>query len=129
MIGGYDRFNDLMTAFRTKAEKIDLAKGRQVAKEPFVTGYLKGIASTLSAGYVDTGKAVSTTLSVTVVRETASIKTCLDLTPTKLVSQGSSTVAPVQNPPPSRVTVSMVKEADAWRVSGLKGGEVACVSG
>jgi len=129
VIDGYEGFNNLITAISTKAEKIDMAKAHRVAKEPFVTGYLKGIDSTLSAGYVDTGKAVSTTLAVTIAGGIATMKTCLDLTHTKTLNPGNSAAPPVQNPPPSRVTVSLAREAGSWLVTGLKGDEGTCVSG
>ena len=80
VIDGYDRFIDLPTAISTKAEKIDMAKVHKVAKEPFATVFLKGIDATLSAGFVQQGRAGYTTSSVTVAGEMATIKTCLDQT-------------------------------------------------
>jgi hypothetical protein len=129
VIDGYDRFNDIMTGYRSKGSEIDMAKAHQVGQEPFVTEYLKGIVQSLATGYVDTGKAVSSTSSVTLVGSKATMKTCLDLTHTKPVNSGNPSAPPVQISPPNRVTVSLVRGADSWLVAGLKGGEGTCVSG
>jgi len=129
VIDGYDRFNDLMTAFRTNTAKMDLAKARSVAQEPFVTGYLQGISNQLSAGYIDTGKVLSTTSSVSVVGAAATMKTCLDATHTKLVNPGNPSAPPVANRAPNRVNVSLVRQAGSWLVSGLNDGGGVCVPG
>jgi len=89
VIAGYDAYNALMDRIRTKAEKIDMAKAHQVGQEPFIRKHLQQMDIQLSAGYVETGKSVGTILSVTVVGSTATLKTCLDLTHTKLVNPGN----------------------------------------
>lgn len=129
VIAGYDRFNVLMTAIRTKAEKIDLGKAHEVGREPFVTGYLKGIDQSLATGYVSTGKPVSTTSMVTVAAGKATLVTCLDVTHTKWVKPGDPSAPTVRTPPPTEVTVTLVKDAGSWLVSGLKAGEARCVRG
>ena len=129
VIDGYDRFNELNTRLLSKAEKIDMARAHQVAKEPFATKILQDIAGTLSSGFVRTGKLADTLSAVTVVGETATIKTCLDLKDTKFFKPGSPSAAPLQNPPPAWATVSLAREGGSWLVSGLKGGEGTCVSG
>lgn len=129
VIDGYQQYNELVTRILSKAEKIDLAKAHQVAKEPYATKFLQGIDGTLSAGFVRTGKVAYTFSAVTVVGDSATIKTCLDLTPTKFFKPGSPSAAPLQNPPPSRATVSLAREGGSWLVSGLKDGEGTCVTG
>lgn len=129
VIDGYDGFNNLITAIWTKSEKIDMTKAHRVAKDPFVTKYLKGIDAGLSAGFVQTGKVVSTVSSVTTTGDTATLDTCVDETQTKLINRGNPSGPQAQAPPPSRVTVSLVREGDSWLVAGLKGGGGACAAG
>ena len=129
VIDGYDRFNSLMTAISTKAEKIDMTKAHRVAKDPFATDYLKGVDATLSAGYEQTGKPNVTVSSVTVAGGTATMKACLDLTHLNLINPGSPSAARWEARPPARVTVSLVREGGSWLVAGMKGGEGSCVSG
>jgi hypothetical protein len=92
-IDGYDRFNNLVPSIwaraLARAEKIDMAKAHQVAKDPFVTKYLRGVATGLLAGFVQTGKLVSTVSSVTTAGDTATIKTCLDQSHMKLIDMGN----------------------------------------
>jgi len=126
VIDGYDRYSELVAALLTKIEKVDLAKARHVATEPYATTFLKDIDSTLSAGFVQTGKALNTISAVTSRGKRATIMTCLDLTHTKLTKQAAP---PAQNPPPSQATVSLVREGGSWLVEGLKADEGACVSG
>jgi hypothetical protein len=128
-IDGYERFIDLQTAISSKAEKIDMAKARRVAKEPFVTAYLKGVDATLSAGYEQTGKAVVTVSSAIVTGNTATVKTCLDLTHLNLINPGNPSAARWEPRPPTLVNVSLVREGGSWLVSGLKSGGGTCVSG
>lgn len=129
VIDGYDRFNDLITAIMSKAEKLDMAKAHKVAKEPFATTYLKGVDSTISAGFVQKGKVVRTVSSVTVAGDAATIRTCVDQTHMKLVNTGKNPGPAVQIPPPSWQTVSVVRQGDSWLVAGLKSSEGTCVSG
>ena len=129
VIDGYDRFNDLITAIMSKAEKIDLAKAHKFAKEPFATTYLKGVDSTVSAGFVQEGKLVRTVSSVTVAGDAATIRTCVDQTHMKLVNTGKTPGPAVQIPPPSWQIVSVVRQGGSWLVAGLKSGEGTCVSG
>lgn len=129
VIDGYDRFNDLITAIMSKAEKIDMAKAHKAAKEPFATTYLKGVDSTISAGFVQKGKVVRTVSSVTVAGDAATIRTCVDQTHMKLVNTGKNPGPAVQIPPPSWQTVSVVRQGDSWLVAGLKSSEGTCVSG
>ncbi len=129
VIAGYDAYNALMDRIRTKTEKIDMAKAHRVGQEPFIRKQLQQMEQQLSSGYVEMGKAVDTTLSVTVVGSTATLNTCLDLTHIKLVNPGNPTAPPVKIPPPARVNVLMVKDAGSWLVSGLKDGGGGCVSG
>jgi hypothetical protein len=93
VIDGYDRFNNLVPSIwaraLARAEKIDVAKAHQVAKDPFVTKYLRGVATGLLAGFVQTGKLVSTVSSVTTAGDTATIKTCLDQSHMKLIDMGN----------------------------------------
>jgi hypothetical protein len=113
----------------SKAEKIDMAKTRKVAKEPFATTYFKGVDSTVSAGFVQEGKLVRTVSSVTVAGDTATIRSCVDQTRMKLVDTSKTPGPPVQIPPPSWQTVSVVREGGSWLVAGLKSGEGTCISG
>ena len=129
VIDGYDGFNSLVAAIWSKDEKIDMAKAHQVAGEPFITKYLQNLDAALSAGLVLTGKVVNTISSVTVVGGTATINTCVDATHTKLTNPGNPSAPTAQIPPPSRMSVSMVRKADSWLVTGLKGGNSTCVSG
>jgi hypothetical protein len=129
VIDGYAGFNSLMTAISTKTEKIDMAKAHRVAKEPFATEYLKGVDTTLSAGYEQTGKPIVTVSSATVAGDTASMKACLDLTHLNLINPGNPSAARWEPRRPSRVTVSLVLEGGSWLVAGIKGGEGSCVSG
>ncbi len=129
VIAGYDRYNELVTRILNKAEKIDMGKAHQVAKEPYATKFLQGIDGTLSAGFVRTGRVAYTFSAVTVVGDSATIKTCLDLTSTKFFKPGNPSDAPLQNPPPSWATVSLAREGGSWLVSGLKDGEGTCVTG
>ena len=128
VIDGFDRFTDFRTAIFTKTEKIDMAKAHRVAKEPFATTYLKRIDATLSAGFVQTGRVVNTTSSVTVSGDKATVRTCQDQTHTKLVNPDPS-VPRVRTLPPAMATVSLVREGDLWLVAGFKGDEGPCVSG
>lgn len=127
VIEGYDRFNNLVTAFMTKAEAIDVAKARQVAKEPFASVILKGIDSTISAGFVQEGKLVRTVSSVVVAEDAATIKACVDETHMKIVNPGNPSGPAVRIPPPSWQTVSVVRIGRSWLVAGLKSGGGACV--
>ena len=129
VIAGYDAYNALMDRIRTKTEKMDMAKAHRVGQEPFIRKHLQQLDQQLSSGYVETGKAVDTTLSVTVVGRTATLNTCLDLTHIKLVNPGNPSAPPVKIPPPARVDVSLVRDADSWLVAGLKDGGGGCVSG
>jgi hypothetical protein len=74
-IDGYDRYNELITRIMSKAEQINMAKVHSVAKEPFATTDMKEVDATLSAGFVETGKAVDTILSVTLAGDKATVKT------------------------------------------------------
>jgi nicotinamidase-related amidase len=70
VIDGYERFTDLSNAIWTKAEMLDMAKVHLVAQEPFATDAMKVITNTLSTGYVQRGKSVSTILAVRVTGDT-----------------------------------------------------------
>jgi len=129
VIDGYEGFNDLIATIMSKAETIDLAKAHKVAKEPFATTYLKGVDSTISAGFVQKGKIVRTVSSVTVDGDAATIRTCVDQTHMKLVNTGKNPGPAVQVPPPSWQTVSVVRQGDSWLVDGLKSDGGTCVSG
>lgn len=129
VIDAYDRFIDLQTAISTKAQKIDMAKARQVAKEPFATEYLKKLEGTLVAGFVQKGKVVNTISAVTVAGNTATIKTCVDQTHMTFSVPGNASAPPVGTRPPALATVTLAHGRDSWLVSGSKGGEGACVSG
>jgi hypothetical protein len=129
VIAGYDAYSALMARFRTKAEKINLAKARRVSQEPFIRTHLQQMDHQIAAGYVEKGKAVDTILSVTVVGSTATLKTCLDPTHMKLVNPGNPSARPVKISPPNLVDVSLVRVTDSWLVAGLKDGGGGCVSG
>jgi hypothetical protein len=129
VIDGYDRFIDLQTAISSGAQKGDVATFHKVAKEPFANQTMKGIALALSAGFVQTGKAVNTISSVTLVGETASIKTCLDQTHLNLINPSHPSAPRWEARPPSKGTVLLVRERDVWLVSGYKGGEGTCITG
>jgi hypothetical protein len=126
VIDGYDRYSKMVSGLLSKKEKVSLAKARQVATEPYATTFLKDVDATVSAGFVMTGKTVNTISAVTTKGGKATIKTCLDLTRSKL-AQPSAPAA--KSLPPSRATVSLSRHGDSWLVDGLKAGEGACVSG
>jgi hypothetical protein len=125
VIDGFNRFTDLQTAFMTKAERVDLARFRRVAKDPFATELTKGISGSIESGWVLKGKVVNTISAVTVVGNVATLKTCQDLTHTKL----STLSAVSKNPPPSPMTISLARQADSWLVAVIKKDEGTCVSG
>lgn len=129
MIDGYDRFIDLQTAISSKKAKVDMTKAHQVAREPFATATMRGIQLALSAGFVQTGKAVYTSSSVTVVGKKATIKTCLDQSRMKLVNRRDPSAPRWEARPPSKATVLLAHQGDSWLVTGYKGDEGACVSG
>lgn len=129
VIDGFDGFNNLVASIWAKAEKLDMAKAHQFAKDPFATKYLTGVAAGLSAGFVQTGKLVSTVSSVTTVGDAATIKTCLDQTHLLLIDQRNPSGPRAQAPKPSRATVSLTRQGDAWLVSGIEDGKDACISG
>jgi hypothetical protein len=129
VIEGYGRFTDFTTSIWAKDVKIDMAKARRVAKEPFATVVMKSIDGTLSAGYIRTGKVVNTISTVTVAGDKATLETCLDQSQTKYSNPGNASAPSVQMLPPARGTVSLVREANSWLVADYKIGKGACVSG
>jgi hypothetical protein len=129
VIDGYTRFRDLYTAIWTKAEKIDMAKARQVATEPFATVSMKGIDAGISVGYVQKGMVVNTILSVAAAGDTATIKTCKDESRANFVNPGNPSAPRWSARPLVPVTVSLARKGHSWLVSGLKDDEGTCVSG